>query len=157
MVTSLYSYPYSEERIHANGRCMIQLCMHACMHGRTACTYSYVQSKLSIIGRHPFSDTQTNNLLKQLLRKLACILFQISVFRCQKMELKCCIIAMIELFKVAVRNTPLSDDHTLLSATALQSYTKRVKILQPLLSVRVTHVLSKEPQFVTILLLQGKP
>ena len=61
------------------------------------------------------------------------------------MELKCCIIAMIELFKVAVRNTPLSDDHTLLSDTALQSYTKRVKILQPLLSVRVTHVLSKEP------------
>ena len=33
----------------------------------------------------------------------------------------------------------------LLSDTALQSYTKRVKILQPLLSVRVTHVLSKEP------------
>ena len=61
------------------------------------------------------------------------------------MELKCCIIAMIELFKVAVRNTPLSDDHTLISDTALQSYTKRVKTLQPLLSVRVTHVLSKEP------------
>ena len=32
-----------------------------------------------------------------------------------------------------------------LSDTALQSYTKRVKTLQPLLSVRVTHVLSKEP------------
>ena len=45
----------------------------------------------------------------------------------------------------------------LLSDTVLQSYTKGVKILQPLLSVRVTHVLSKEPQFVTILLLQGKP
>ena len=43
------------------------------------------------------------------------------------------------------RNTPLSDDHTLLSDTALQSYTKRVKTLQPLLSVRVTRVLSKEP------------
>ena len=34
----------------------------------------------------------------------------------------------------------------LLSDTALQSlYTKGVKILQPLLSVRVTHVFSKEP------------
>ena len=73
------------------------------------------------------------------------------------MELKCCIIVMIELFKVAVRKPPSSDDYLLYRTPPCNPTPKRVKILQPLLSVRVTHVLSKEPWFVTILLLQGKP
>ena len=41
--------------------------------------------------------------------------------------------------------TSIIGRFTLLLDTTLQSYTKRVKILQPLLSVMVTHVLSKEP------------
>ena len=52
--------------------------------------------------------------------------------------------------------TSIIGQFTFLSETALQSYNKRVKILQPLLSVRVTHVLLKEPLFVAILLLQRK-
>ena len=39
--------------------------------------------------------------------------------------------------------TSIIGRFTLLSDTALQFYTKRVTILQPLLSVRVTHILSK--------------
>ena len=48
-------------------------------------------------------------------------------------------------FQNCCLKTSIIGQFTLLSDTTLQSYTKRVIILQPLLSVRVIHILSKEP------------
>ena len=58
------------------------------------------------------------------------------------MELKSCIIAMIELFKVTVKKLR-SSDNVFFYQTPLCNPTP--KEMQQLLFVRVTHVLSKEP------------
>ena len=60
-----------------------------------------------------------------------------SVFSCQIMELKPCIIVIIQLFKVAVRK-PQSSNYLLLYQTQPHNSTpEKTRILQPLLSIRL--------------------
>ena len=100
----------------------------------------------SIVGRYLFSDKQTENLLKETFRYLleytvqdTClnIQFRISVLSCQIMELKPCIIAMIQLFKVAVRKPLSSDNLPLYRTQPCNNTPEKTGILQLLLSVRL--------------------